>query len=136
MKHTKIALLSLSAVALVSCMNARDHRLAVSDEKVSTFTLGQVQSCIHPGMHQDEVISAIGSPNIVTTGKDGTETWIYDRVSSQAAHSSSNVGGTLILFGGGKRSGAYESSQKTLTVMVKFSPMKKVEAVDYHQSKF
>ncbi len=46
------------------------------------LTLGLVQSRVKKGMSQGEVAQAIGSPNIASKDRDGSETWIYDKVSS------------------------------------------------------
>ena len=127
--------LTLTSVLLSACMSAQEHKQDVSSGP-STFSLGQVQTSIQKGMPQERVIAALGSPNIVTNDENGYETWVYDKISSEAAHSSSAGGGGLILFGGQRRAGAYESSQKTLTIMVKFDDMKRVDSLNYHQSKF
>ncbi len=135
MKKNLLISLSLITVSLSACKNAQEHRQDVACAP-STFTLGKVQSSIHKGMAQSAVVSQLGSPNIVTNDEHGKDTWVYDKVSSEAAHSSSSYGGTIILFGGQQRSGAYESSQKSLTVTIKFDAHKRVESINYHQSKF
>ncbi|MBS0271754.1 MAG: hypothetical protein JSR85_03805 [Proteobacteria bacterium] len=118
-------------------MSAQKHRQDVTaGQGPSTFTLGKVQASVRKGMAQDQVISSLGAPNIVTTDKNGNETWVYDKISSEGAHSSSSGGGSLILFGGQKNAGAYETTQKTLTVMIKFNHSRQVQSIDYHQSKF
>lgn len=136
--HVKnyIALITLGA-SLSACMSAKEHRQDVADcEGPSTFTLGKVQSSICNGMGQDQVLVQLGAPNIVTTDDNGHETWVYDKVSSEGSHSSSSAAGGFILFGGQKNAGAYETSQKTLTVILNFDHRKKVSAINYHQSKF
>lgn len=135
MKKSLFVTLAVSAVALSACKNAQDHRHDVTCSP-STFSLGKVQSTIHKGMPQSDVVQHLGSPNIVTNDEHGRDTWVYDKVSSEAAQSSSSYGGTIILFGGQQRSGAYESSQKSLTVTIKFDTQKRVESINYHQSKF
>lgn len=137
MNFRHAATLSLTSLLLTACMSAQEHRQDVTaGEGPSTFTLGKVQASIHKGMTQDQVIASLGSPNIVTTDKHGNETWVYDKISSGGAHSSSSGGGGLILFGGQKNAGAYETTQKTLTVMIKFNHKKHIQSIDYHQSKF
>lgn len=137
MKTKQIAILALSGMILTACRSAQEHRLDVTaNQGPSTFTLGKVQSSIQKGMPQDQVIASLGSPNIVTNDDHGNETWVYDKISSEGAHSSSSGGGTLILLGGQSNAGAYETTQKTLTVMIKFDRTKHVQSLNYHQSKF
>ena len=135
MNFKNIVTIALTGALLTGCMSAQEHRQDVGAGP-STFTLGMVQSSVKQGMPQDQIIACLGSPNIVTKDEHGHESWVYDKISSEAAHSSSSGGGGLILFGGQRNAGAYESSQKTLTVMIKFDHHKRVQSVNYHQSKF
>jgi outer membrane protein assembly factor BamE (lipoprotein component of BamABCDE complex) len=135
MTYKNIVTLALTGTLLTGCMSAQEHRQDVSAGP-STFTLGMVQASVQKGMPQDQVVAFLGSPNIVTTDEHGRESWVYDKISSEAAHSSSSGGGGLILFGGQRNAGAYETSQKTLTVMIKFDHQKRVHSLNYHQSKF
>jgi len=135
MKIRTLPLVSLTGILLTACMTAQEHKQDVSNGP-SSFTLGNVQSSIHQGMAQDQVVGCLGSPNIVTKDDTGMETWVYDKIATERAYSSSSGGGTLILLGGNKGAGAYETTQKTLTVMIKFDPQRRVSAVNYHQSKF
>lgn len=124
---------SAMAIALVGC-SAKDSDLHSTQER--EMTLGTVQKEIKPGMSQASVAEALGSPNIVTKDDDDKETWIYDKIASEASYSSGGYGGTLILFWGGKSSSKSSTSQKTLTVVIKFDKKSKVEKVTYHTSKF
>ena len=135
MKSKNIIVLALTGTLLTACMSAQEHRQDVEGGP-STFTLGTVQSSVQKGMPQDQVVAYLGSPNIVTTDEHGNENWVYDKISSGGARSSSSGGGGLILFGGGRSASAYETSQKTLTVMIKFDHQKRVHSLNYHQSKF
>ena len=100
------------------------------------MTLGIVQKEIHAGMGQDEVATALGSPNIVTRDANGQETWIYDKVATEASYSRSDAYGTILILGAGSAAGAAASTQKTLTVVIKFSADQRVESFTYHASKF
>jgi outer membrane protein assembly factor BamE (lipoprotein component of BamABCDE complex) len=116
------------------------------------MTLGIVQKEIRVGMSQADVAIALGSPNIVTRDSSGKETWIYDKIATEASYSKSsgNVkgaagaggipGSTLLLgiIGGGasRDSGAASTTQKTLTVVIKFDENALVETFSYHMSKF
>ena len=130
MHFKNVAIIILTGALLTACMNAKDHRAAVT-EGPSTFTLGKVQSSVRQGMPQDHVVACLGSPNIVTNDEHGNETWVYDKIASEGAYSSSKGG-----FFDMRSSGAYENTQKTLTVMIKFDRQKRVQSLNYHQSKF
>lgn len=84
------------------------------------MTLGTVQQSIHKGMTQSQVIEALGSPNMVTRDKDGVETWVYDKSSTTVATSHSSVYGTVILLGATAGQSAGVTSQRTLTLILKF----------------
>lgn len=137
MKTQNLVILALTTSLLTACKSAQEHRHDVTaGQGPSTFSLGNVQSSIHKGMPQDQVIASLGSPNIVTNDEAGHETWVYDKISTEAAHSSSSGGAGLILFGVQGNAGAYETTQKTLTVMIKFDGHRHVKSIQYHQSKF
>jgi outer membrane protein assembly factor BamE (lipoprotein component of BamABCDE complex) len=112
------------------------------------FTLGLVQRELRVGMSQTDVVSALGSPNLVTRGGQGREAWVYDRVASEARLRSSGIGGgaggagtagtalILGLFGGHVRSDHAVTSQKTLTVVIRFDAEGIVESFTFHASRF
>jgi outer membrane protein assembly factor BamE (lipoprotein component of BamABCDE complex) len=132
---------------LIGC-TAAQHQENLHSSKEREMTVGVVQKEIRKGMSQTDVAQALGSPNIVTNDKEGKETWIYDKIASEASYSSSSIGGvggaggvtgnTLILglIGGDYKSGAASKTQKTLTVIIKFDNNKDVESFNYHSSKF
>lgn len=129
--------IALTGALLTGCKSAQELREDVTaGQGPSTFSLGQVQSTIHKGTSQEQVLSTLGSPNIVTNDDHGNETWVYDKISTEGARASSGGGGSLILFGASSKANAYEATQKTLTVMIKFDGRKHVQSVNYHQSKF
>jgi len=114
----------------------------------SAFTLGVVQKELRPGQSQADVAERLGSPSILTRDADGREAWVYDKVSSEVEVSSGNVGvagagsGVGGTFAGilgitaGKRSEKAKSSQKTLTVVIRFSAAGTVESFTWHDSRF
>jgi outer membrane protein assembly factor BamE (lipoprotein component of BamABCDE complex) len=130
------------------CMSAAQHGESLPQAKEREMTLGIVQKEIHSGMSQPDVAVALGSPNIVTRDSDGRETWIYDKIASTAAYSKSAGYGTVLVIGifgdvgGGiapgysRETGAAETTQKTLTVVIKFDERSLVESFSYHASKF
>ena len=114
----------------------------------SAFTLGIVQRELRPGQSQAEVVERLGSPNILTRDGDGREAWVYDRIASEVEVSStgvslggvgSGVGGTfagLLGVGGRKSKDKLRASQRTLTVVVRFSAAGAVESFTWHNSRF
>jgi len=134
------------------CMTAAEHQRELGSTREREMTVGIVQKEIRVGMSQADVALALGSPNIVTNDGSGKETWIYDKIATEASYSASTggvsggvgagglAGSALVLggIGGGysKSAGAYGSTQKTLTVVIKFDDRKRVESFSYHASKF
>ncbi len=124
---------AILGIALTSCNAGRFYDETYQETK--RLELGNVQKEICEGMGQDQVAIALGSPNIVTADKDKKETWIYDKIATEARQSGSSG---LILFcqTGADYVSRKEVSQKTLTVVIKFDSNKLVESVSYHSSKF
>lgn len=120
--------------ALVVGCSAKDSDLHSHKER--EMTVGTVQREIKPGMSQADVATSLGSPNIVTKNSEGNETWIYDKIASEASYSRGGGGGSLILFGFGKETAKSATTQKTLTVVINFDKNSNVEKVSYHTSKF
>ncbi|HNS65891.1 MAG TPA: hypothetical protein PKJ26_05350 [Candidatus Woesebacteria bacterium] len=126
----------LIGIAMLSgCMTAKDHREAVSDDDTGTLTVGNVQKEIRVGMSGADVAAALGSPNVVTTDEQRREVWIYDKISTVNAYSGSS-GGFAALFLGLSEAGASSTTQKTLTVIIKYDADGKVRDFAYHASKF
>jgi outer membrane protein assembly factor BamE (lipoprotein component of BamABCDE complex) len=126
-------------LATLGCVSAAEHQRSLSTAQEREMTLGTAQREIKTGMSQADVAVALGSPNIVTKDGEGRETWIYDKIASEASysHGSGGTGLILALFGTAQRSsGAVSTSQRTLTVVLKFDAQSKVESMQYHASKF
>jgi outer membrane protein assembly factor BamE (lipoprotein component of BamABCDE complex) len=113
-----------------------------------SFTLGLVQKEIRVGMSETEVAGALGSPNIVTRDSSGHEAWVYDKIATEASYSTSRTaalasgsavpGASLLLgvVGGSRSEGRSSTSQKTLTVIIRFDGSGLVEAFSFHASRF
>jgi outer membrane protein assembly factor BamE (lipoprotein component of BamABCDE complex) len=139
----------LAAVVLVAgCMTAAQHKADVESDAGDKLTVGTVQKEVRVGMTGAEVASVLGSPNIVTTDEERREVWIYDKISTTVAYSTSSGGLSALVLGGGsgvgggvggsagRGAGAASTSQKTLTVIIKFDADKKVRDFAYHTSSF
>lgn len=100
------------------------------------LTVGKVQGEIKLGMSAAEVAAVLGSPNIVTTDEKRREVWIYDKISSESVDTSSGIGGGIIILGGSKSRSAHTSTQKTLTIIIKYDEEKMVRDFAYNYSQF
>jgi len=119
-------------VALFGCQYQR----SLSSTQDREMTLGIVQKEIRFGMSQADVATSLGSPNIVTKDSTGKETWIYDKIATEASYSKSHGYGTILILGFSRDAGAVSTTQKTLTVVIKFNGKNLVESFSYHASKF
>jgi hypothetical protein len=126
----------MSGLLVTGCESAAQHQKAVSEEPVEKFTLGNVQRKISKGMSQADVAASLGSPNIVTKDANGKEAWVYDKMAREVAYSHDQGGVWLILGAYSKEAGATRTSQRTLTVVIKFDPIGQVDDVTYHSSQF
>lgn len=138
--------------ALAGCQSAADHRRDVEDTSGQQMTVGKVQREIRVGMSGAEVAQVLGSPNVVTTDEKRREVWVYDKISTTSAYSTSSGGVAALIFGatpagnglwGGAGQAGYNSSdgaasttQKTLTVVIKFDDQGSVRDFAYHTSRF
>lgn len=123
-------------VLLSGCMSAAQHQRSLSSTQEREMTLGIVQKEIRFGMSQADVATSLGSPNIVTKDSTGKETWIYDKIATEASYSKSHGYGTILILGFSRDAGAVSTTQKTLTVVIKFNEKNLVESFSYHASKF
>lgn len=143
-----IIVLAMAVALLAGCMSAAQHRVAVQDDSVDRMTVGKVQREIRVGMSGAEVVQVLGSPNIVSTDEQRREVWIYDKIATDTAYSTSSGGVSALILGIGgsvaggvapgfnQSSGASSKSQRTLTVIIKFDENKRVRDFAYHASRF
>ncbi len=140
--------IALAALVLGGCQSAGAHRAAVQDDSTDRLTVGTVQRQIQIGMSGAQVAQVLGSPNIVSSDEERREVWVYDKIATDRAYSASSGGvQALVLgFGGaaaggigggaGASAGASSTSQRTLTVVIKFDHERKVRDFAYHTSRF
>jgi len=137
-------LLILLPLMLVGCMTAEQHRAAVEGRSDERLTVGKVQREIRVGMSGAEVIGVLGTPNIVSTDEERREVWVYDRVATESVHSESRAGVLALVFGSdagalggvGGSAGARSTTQRTLTVIIKFDKDARVRDFAYRASQF
>lgn len=144
-RHTVLILLP---ILLAGCMTAAEHRAAVKGEEAERLTVGKVQREIRIGMSGAEVIQVLGSPNIVATDDERREVWTYDKVSTETVHSESRGGVAALILGVGESAfgavapryeagaGARATTQRTLTIVIKFDKGGRVRDFAYHATQF
>lgn len=133
----KVLVVLLSLLLLTECSLAgNSHLKSVRSDAGDRVTVGKVQREIRLGMPSAQVIEVLGSPNIVTTDENRLEVWVYDKIATDVAYSESGGGVWLLIVGASGSSGAKSTSQRTLTIVVKFDADKKVRDFAYHSSSF
>lgn len=98
------------------------------------LSIGKVQKEIKVGMSSSDVVSVLGSPNMVTTDDKRRESWVYDKVSTEGMASTSK--GTGFLWFPADRNATVSRTQKTLTIVIKFDEKGMVRDFAYNTSKF
>ena len=151
MKMAKRAIVAAALCAAVAaCQSASQHRQDVEDTTGQQMTVGKVQREIRVGMSGAEVAQVLGSPNVVTTDEARREVWVYDKISTTSVYSRSSGGVSALIFvapwsvlvGGvgaanyAAADGANSTTQKTLTVIIKFNEQGTVRDFAYHTSRF
>lgn len=133
---------------LSGCQTANYHRAAVQSDEGERISVGKVQREIRIGMSSADVVQVLGSPNIITTDDKRRESWVYDKIATDRAYSASSGGVNSLILGGGANiaggfgvggssaAGAASTSQRTLTIIIKFDDQSKVRDFAYHTSRF
>jgi len=136
------------AVLLLASTPAFAGDGAAGGAKETQLTLGAIQRSIKQGMSSAEVIEAAGSPNLVSRGRNGKESWVWDRFATESSEQGISAGGGAIgsaSGGGGGILGALgihgskrkaTTSQRTLMLVVTFGADGMVESFSYRSSKF
>ncbi len=135
------------AVALTMAQVAAADEPA-KEPRESAFTLGAIQRSIKAGMSASEVVDAAGSPNLVTRGRNGQESWVYDRFATETSEQSVQAGGGALGSASGASSGILgalgiggakrktTTTQRTLMLVVTFGSDGMVESFTYRSSRF
>jgi len=136
-----------AGLLLVGCKTAAEHHASLPSTHERKMTVGVVQKEIKVGMSQTKVAEVLGSPNIISRDAKGRESWIYDKLSTDTAYSKDSGGVQTLVLGWGNdiggaaapgyraSSGASSTTQRTLTVIIKFKGGV-VDEFSYHSSRF
>ena len=124
MKIYQISLGLAFCAILIACAQTPLAVIPARQIETQKITLGSVQSQVKKGASSADVINALSSPNIVTSNSDGSETWVYDKLSTEVEAA------------GGSNSGVLVKSTRTMMVVVKFDKNHIVENVQYRQTSY
>lgn len=103
----------------------------------SELTHGNVQMNLKVGeTTQTEVLEVFGAPNITSIDSSSQEVWTYQRAASVSQSSSSDSGWTILLAGSNRRASGFEQTQRTMTLIIKFSDKKVVSDFRSRASEF
>lgn len=127
---SRITLVATSVLLLCGCA------ASAPQEKADELTVGKVQGEIKIGMDAASVAQILGSPNIVTTDEQRREVWIYDKISSDRVASGSSFGGSIIILGGATGRSSSSTTQRTLTIIIKYDEDKRVRDFAYNYTQF
>ena len=138
MNLKKLLTIILSLTLVYGCYpttleeQAKDIKNA--QETSDNISIGKVQREIKIGMSNADVVTALGSPNMVTTDDQRRESWVYDKVSTEAFVSGSS--GLRFFWLPKDVKAAGSTTQKALTIIIKFDDKGKVRDFAYQSSKF
>lgn len=138
MTHRAILGIPVLLGLLSGCQSAGEQAASVraAQDGDQRLTLGTVQREIKVGMSSSQVAEVLGAPNMVTTDDDRHEVWVWDKVATNNAYSRSEGGVGLLILGVAGGSGASSTSQRTLTIIVKFDGQNQVRDFLYRSSSF
>jgi outer membrane protein assembly factor BamE (lipoprotein component of BamABCDE complex) len=129
----------VSLICLLSCalfISSCASTQKSADTATDNISVGKVQREVKIGMTSAEVVEVLGSPNIVTTDEQRREVWVYDKMSTQIDSSSSSKGIWLVVVGASSDKNKQSTSQRTLTIIIKFDNEGKVRDFSYRTSSF
>ncbi len=126
--------LALLATALVGCAQTQTEPVTTRN---SEMTHGNVQLNLKVGeTTQTQVLEVFGAPNITSIDGSGQEVWTYQRAATVAQSSSSSGYWTILLAGGSRSAAGFEQTQRTMTLIIKFSEKKIVSDFRSRSSEF
>ena len=130
----------LSLVCMLSCVlfiaSCASSQKSADTTRTDNISVGKVQREIKIGMTSAEVVEVLGSPNIVTTDEERREVWVYDKISTEINSSSSSKGVWFVVVGASSDKSQASTSQRTLTIIIKFDNEGKVRDFSYRTSSF
>jgi outer membrane protein assembly factor BamE (lipoprotein component of BamABCDE complex) len=136
MSKRSICIIFVAVINVLMVSACKHPTNAGPDGNARNLTVGTVQGEIKVGMPASDVVAILGSPNIVTTDEQRREVWVYDKVSSNRVDTANSIGGSIIIFGGSSAQSQSTSTQKTLTIIIKYDEQKMVRDFAYNYTQF
>jgi outer membrane protein assembly factor BamE (lipoprotein component of BamABCDE complex) len=135
MKLLKISSACLMASMLIGCGSTTPTPLVEETRaSVERISVASAQK-LNIGDSATDVIKVLGSPNIISKGKDGNESWVYDRVSEQyELVQSSEKNGFVFTTKTEKTKSA--SATKTFIVVIDFDEKSLIASIAYRFTQF
>ncbi|MBK8977693.1 MAG: hypothetical protein IPM29_17440 [Planctomycetes bacterium] len=128
-----LLVLLVSSLWLVACTGPEPADDGPGARRLSTAL---VDARIEKGMSSGEVLEVLGTPNIQATDGEGGRVWTWDKVSTDRVDERSSVFGTLLVLGASSSSRSSSTTQRTLTIVIKFDADDRVKDVAYHATQF
>ncbi len=127
---------SIIALSFAICGCAANVPQPVTNAQ-NQLTTGNVTLNLKKGeTTQTDVLEAFGAPNIATVDASGQDVWSYQRHATVSQANSGSNYWTVILGGGSGSSSSLESTQRTMTLIVKFDDDKVVSDFRSRSSEF
>lgn len=113
-----LAIIALFAATLGACATPAP---APVDQRNSALTQGNVSMSLEVGKTtQAEVLEKFGAPNIVTMDGARNAVWSYQRHATVSQSSASANFWTIVLTGGANQADGFSTTQRTITLIIKF----------------
>ena len=113
-------------ILLVAGCTSTQNSATIQDDP-NMLTHGGVQLTLKTGeTTQNEVMEAFGAPNIATIDSSGREVWTYRRHATVTRTSGSDSYFNILVFGTSDASREQSSSNRTMTLIIKFDEGKVV----------
>lgn len=125
-------LLILVSFLFMSCSSPQTYDTQKSNLSVGTIKKGIVEN----KTTQTEILEMFGSPNLITTGSDGSEVWSYNKSSYDGAANSKSSGLWVLLASSSNSSVVSTSSTSSLDLIIKFNKNQTVKEYKVISSKY
>lgn len=128
----------LAVILLAGCWFVQGQGIPLADEmKNSPMTHGNVQMNLQVGeTTQYEVLETFGAPNITTVDGSGQEVWTYERHAVVTNTEKKRGYATIIIAGADKTNTQFESSSRSMILIIKFDENKIVSDFKSRYSSF
>jgi outer membrane protein assembly factor BamE (lipoprotein component of BamABCDE complex) len=134
MSRTACLIVAAAAISYASPVLAKE-----TSTSANTLTQGMVQMTLRVGeTTQYQVLETFGGPNVSTLDGQGNEVWVYDRFATVSYDKSSGFSIGMLVgaaggdvaggggFGFGSSKSRSEQSSRSMTLIIKFGPDKRV----------